>query len=45
MRTGIIIADAAARRQAADILQIVVLILAGIIILSVVWDHFKKGRH
>lgn len=41
-----VLAEAAAdRRRAADILQIVVLVLAGIIILSVAWDHFKKGRH
>jgi len=33
------------RKQAADILTIIVLVLAGAIILSVAWDHFKKGRH
>jgi hypothetical protein len=32
------------REQAADIIQVVVLVLAGIILLTVAWELFKGGK-
>jgi hypothetical protein len=32
------------REQAADILQVVVIVLAGIIILTVAWESFRRKK-
>lgn len=32
------------REQAADILQVVIIALAGVIILSVAWESFKRRK-
>jgi hypothetical protein len=34
----------ATREQAADILQVMVIVLAGVILLSVAWEEFRRRK-
>lgn len=44
MSAAALAAYEATREQAADILQVMVVVLAGMIILGVAWEEFKRRK-